>query len=672
MASFPCKGMLNFGILRARNLRTCSRLKLHTAQSKRRAAAESPTQQAQAADDIVIPDYIERSPTDILKALSSTVGRDLTASHFKFHDDPYLMPRSNPDKRQFALSQEAGRNAARWIRDHKPELFSHQTAQPFSQVRTRPVEVFDTDSAVSEETLLRLIDEVRVSDAVTVYRKLAAENAELSRETRQALLELFCYHNCDDTLAEDRIEERWFASTAVATKVRNTWKDNGVAEEVFRSLEPLDARAYNTLIRGMAKYHQADRAKKTWDEMLNQGFKPELETYNHMISIASFVMESSQKQWEFVEDLLRQMAADGVRPNTSTLTAVMHAVQMLGSWRNARETALAAWRELRAIGVRPSLASYYCLLSVFYRDRNNSAVSGSLLKSVLNELQGKSFTIEHPMDTYFFTTAMNICKNKLQDRDLALRVDELLHTGDNYDLIGDSYKEAIYYRNLLGLLSVTEPIEAFIENFYNKLVPNVYTPEPGIMEGLVKAVNLNGAVQYIPQLWTDMVTFGHTNRTSLLTTLLQTLALNPGQTDEQRSQLAAVGWDLFERVERQRSERHDKSDRLHWTAPMLGDLILVLTRAGEVSQAARILRKLDAEQTEVVGVPDVRAVQGLFDMALVHQKTPVCVLCARYACEMGFGEAQAMADTLLSTLPVTDDDRLKLASAGLEVPPPQS
>ena len=68
------------------------------------------------------------------QALSSTVGRDLRASHFKFHDDPYLMPRSNPDKRQFALSQEAGRNAARWIRDHKPELFGHQTAQPFSQV----------------------------------------------------------------------------------------------------------------------------------------------------------------------------------------------------------------------------------------------------------------------------------------------------------------------------------------------------------------------------------------------------------------------------------------------------------------------------------------------------------------------------------------------------------
>ena len=54
--------------------------------------------------------------------------------------------------------------------------------------------------------------------------------------------------------------------------------------------------------------------------------------------------------------------------------------------------------------------------------------------------------------------------------------------------------------------------------------------------------------------------------------------------------------------------------------------------------------------------------------------TPVSVfqLCARYASEMGFGEAQALADTLLATLPVTDEDRLKLAAAGLEVPLPQS
>ena len=59
---------------------------------------------------------------------------------------------------------------------------------------------------------------------------------------------------------------------------------------------------------------------------------------------------------------------------------------------------------------------------------------------------------------------------------------------------------------------------------------------------------------------------------------------------------------------------------------MLGDLMLVLTRAGRVTEAGRILKKLDAEQTEIVGVPDVKVVQGLFDVALLSQKTPVCTV----------------------------------------------
>lgn len=60
-------------------------------------------------EQIVIPKRIHRTPTDILYALSATVGHDPTAAHYKFHDDPFLIPQSNPAKRSFALAQEAGR-----------------------------------------------------------------------------------------------------------------------------------------------------------------------------------------------------------------------------------------------------------------------------------------------------------------------------------------------------------------------------------------------------------------------------------------------------------------------------------------------------------------------------------------------------------------------------------
>lgn len=74
-------------------------------------------------EEIVIPNRIKRSPTDILKALSQTVGFDPTAPHYKYHDDPYLIPMSNISKRTYAMAQESGRKSAKWIRQEHSELF---------------------------------------------------------------------------------------------------------------------------------------------------------------------------------------------------------------------------------------------------------------------------------------------------------------------------------------------------------------------------------------------------------------------------------------------------------------------------------------------------------------------------------------------------------------------
>lgn len=73
---------------------------------------------------IVIPKKINRGPTDLLYTLSKTVGRDPTAAHYKFHDDPYLMPTSLFYKEQYALSHESGKQAAQWIKREHAALFN--------------------------------------------------------------------------------------------------------------------------------------------------------------------------------------------------------------------------------------------------------------------------------------------------------------------------------------------------------------------------------------------------------------------------------------------------------------------------------------------------------------------------------------------------------------------
>jgi pentatricopeptide repeat domain-containing protein 3 len=68
----------------------------------------------------------------------------------------------------------------------------------------------------------------------------------------------------------------------------------------------------------------------------------------------------------------------------------------------------------------------------------------SILVDIMDAIEGQTFNIQHPKDTFFFVTAMDVCRNHLQDVNLARRVNKLLHVGNNYDLIGDSFKESIY------------------------------------------------------------------------------------------------------------------------------------------------------------------------------------------------------------------------------------
>lgn len=175
-------------------------------------------------EKIQIPNRIRRNPTDILRALEKTITRDPTAAHYKYHDDPYLIPTSNIGKRSFALAQEAGRKAAHWIRKEHADLFQHKEADPPIEVFF-PKMVYTEKSEVSEKDLEKAIKSALVNDAVTVYKLLQNKNIDVSSSLRQSLLELLCYYNSEDTLSDEFVEERWFRQSSKGReKQRKTWK----------------------------------------------------------------------------------------------------------------------------------------------------------------------------------------------------------------------------------------------------------------------------------------------------------------------------------------------------------------------------------------------------------------------------------------------------------------
>ena len=173
---------------------------------------------------IDIPKRIPRGPIDILRALESTIKTSNAAPHYKYQDDPFLIPTSNITKRTFALAQESGRKAAHWVRAEHPDLFQHKEADP--PIKSFfPKTVYNEKSNVTEQDLQTAIKNVYVSDSVIIYKLCKTRGIELSQSTQQSLLELLCFYNNEDQLLEEFIEERWFRQSGKGkVRPKKTWK----------------------------------------------------------------------------------------------------------------------------------------------------------------------------------------------------------------------------------------------------------------------------------------------------------------------------------------------------------------------------------------------------------------------------------------------------------------
>uniref|UniRef100_A0A182QET3 Small ribosomal subunit protein mS39 n=1 Tax=Anopheles farauti TaxID=69004 RepID=A0A182QET3_9DIPT len=661
------------------------RLRLHCrnsslAYSKVFSAAQSTsTQQQQPAEkagvskeSIVIPTRIERGPTDILMALSATVGFDPTAPHYKYHDDPYLIPTSNANKKTFALAQEAGRKAAHWIRQENAKLFQHQEADPPVQAFV-PTMVYTEESQVETTDLQKLIDSVEVKDAILVYNLLKKNGIEVGDELKQQLLELLCFYNHEDTLPEQFIEERWFRQGTVGReRQRKTWKDFELAEELFHGLETKRSEHYCAIIRGMARFFQVEKAWALYQETVEKRIEIDTNTFNSLLYIASFLKESYDKRWDLVCEVLTAMKQQGLRPNLGTLNGILQTITTIGGYNHPRTYALKTLAEFKQLGIEPSLASWYYMLVIFCRERGPVS---HVLHDIMNEIEGKEFTIQDPKDTFFFVTAMDVCRNHLHDKELAKRLNQLLHHAENYNLIGDSYKESIYYRHYFALLATTEPLETFLET-YHLLVPNVYIPEPLVMEDILRSVEMNTAIEHVPLLWSHMVQFDHTGRENLVNLLLHIMVSNQPTADNPQhaglvQRFADIAWDLWNRLEERASAPRATVTGI--PGPLLGDVLLLCARAGDYEKASGVFTKLSKDQNSIVGDPRVDGLREFVNLCIANRTPSVAIQCLQYCSENGYPESAELGRHIFTSFALDQNQVAKIRNlVGAEAVKPVS
>nr|XP_042898360.1 protein PTCD3 homolog, mitochondrial [Parasteatoda tepidariorum] len=568
-------------------------------------------------NDIVVPYKIERSPTDILKALNSTISKDHTAAHYKYEDDPYFIPASNVTKRSFALSKESGKKAARYFLEKYPELFKCNTSIPHIKAFDPPLTYTESDN-VTETLLKDCILNFEVQNSIDIFNILKKKGIDVSKDVKQDLLDLLCFYNNIPPPPDDYYEERYFQRIDEATKQK--WNANGMAEKLFDSMDK-DGKAYSSMIAGLSKYGEVERALFLHDEMKSKGLIGTTQAYNSLISECHHLHEDSSSCWEMAMRLLSQMNADGVNPDLYTMNGLLRILSKGSRWRKSRQLSLNVIGEMKRLKIEPSLGTYYYLLIIYGSDAD-----AGVLYEIMGDIQNKEHKIRHPSDVLFFATAMEVCWKSLADKDLAYRLHKLLEYKNNCKLLGNALAESHYFKCFFRLLSETEDIDIFME-LYEKFIPNSYTPEPIVTLSVIEAVHFVGAYKYLPKLCSDVLLFEQTERTNILEALLEAAACTKNEENIQKPLIEMV-WNIFDNL-----ITRSKGRRLpfEWTGPMLSNILKTFMNGKDMEKSWPILQKLKDEETTIIGSPEKSALLDFCQMCLEFQDFKKMMVCVKYA-----------------------------------------
>jgi len=459
-----------------------------------------PTRLQSTEPSIVIPSRIARGPTDILRALRATVSTDYTAPHYKFHDDPWLIPYKNYSKRDYALAKEAGRNAARYIQNRHPDLFEENRiyAEP-------PITAFQPRAAYNKDNVtLELLDNLlschQVSDSIAVYNLLKDKGKQIPVELSQSLLELVAFHNEEESVSEG-FEARGVVSGGVAR-----WVQGGLAEKIYSEGGLAREQARLTMLLGYAKWNNKKGARQMWDECQANLDTLPVEAYNAFISTISG--DTLEKKVSSAKESLKQMANDSIQPDTDTLIEVLKLISTSARGQEYRQSckyALDFLAEFSKAGVTISLGVYKLLLDIYVDTRGRGGLEKSnILADIMKQVEGKEvWPAKTNEDFWFFPTAMKVAlaTNK---SDLSWEVNELLMTGDNISLLNSHDHEVAYYTAFLTNVLQNDSFETAIE-LYNKVCPHLWCPTTSFYKTLLSSILSHGAMNHLGKVYDDLV-----------------------------------------------------------------------------------------------------------------------------------------------------------------------
>ncbi|NXD75914.1 PTCD3 protein, partial [Halcyon senegalensis] len=516
--------------------------------------------------------------------------QDPTAAHYMFQDDPFLMPRNAANFRLFSLSKESGRNAAKYIIKQFPQYFDKTFAEPNIPC-LMPEALTPQIEGLSEEALKERIHLRRVKESVDLFDQLVQAGTPVSLETTNSLLDLLCFYgDAESTLEKEEEEEEKEdleepevnASEQKAPKRQlrrglqssgPRWKENNSAERIFKIMPERNAHSYCTMIRGMVKHGASAKAYDTYIDLLNERHKADVHTFNALIAAVPYLKERFLERWELAKVFLNHMTQQEVQPNLLTFNALLKTMRRCGGV--GRSMSLSVIKEMEALDIEPSLATYDHLLSILYRGTDN--YSSGIMSEVLNDVEKRSFTPQDPDDANFFSTAMQVCCD-LKDIKLAYQLNKAMEKGDNWKFL-DVDRLNSYWSKFFSLLCMMEQIDVVLK-WYKEMSPSLFYPTPKNILDLLQALDAANHLEAIPSVWEDMKQLGFNRRQELLEEMLSLMSREQ-HPEEIQLEFAKCAEDI--------KAAHEQTGReqapLEWTGSALGHVAVLFARAGRIQDA---------------------------------------------------------------------------------------
>ncbi|KAK3590258.1 hypothetical protein CHS0354_041336 [Potamilus streckersoni] len=625
---------------------------------------------AQTTGDVVekieIPKRKKRDSLSILKALSSTVGKDDLAPGYMFVDDPYLIPRNPREQKMFALSKSSGREAARYMISKVPDCFEQDTAAPHIPAFMPPKTSYDhTDP--TELALIERIQMRHVKNAIEIYQHIKRNGSNLKEETMLRFLELLCVFNGQEPPPVPHPETVFFSSQEAQKKPRfkegikdaskTTW-DNQLAETLFEELPNKTPEAYTYLIRGMAKYFEADKAFHLYSELKEKKISVGKEVYDTMLRMSGKYSTSSEECFKHIQDLFIDMSAAKVKPDVLTFNAALKSLNKFAGFLSDPKIRGVDYvgrylAEMKFLGIEPCLATWAHVLFITCFQKNSD---GAKLYEIIDHLQGQEMTFQDPDDLTFFSLAIKKVFFACKDLEIAYKIDELVNTGSNKKFLGDQNQINDYYNYFFRVLCMFETVDKIME-YYERLVPHTWLPYRNEFPFLLDTIEVEKAYRHLPRIWSDIMVNGY-DYISLFADRVLTMMVSTTHPPELQHRFAMIAKHIMKT--RDDLIEQQKKMSVEINAPMMGNIILLFLRDGQFDEAWNHFERYRCQHTKFAGLMLDDVYVEMVDNCIMQQDVRKAFVCVTLMGEMSASNQREMVEKIKKSFNLTDSEREEL------------